>query len=264
MVQLTFKRYEIKYLLTHEQQDRLRILMDLYMTPDEWGPSTVCNVYCDTPTNLLVRRSAEHPMYKEKVRVRSYGVRAATDPVFVELKKKYDGVVYKRRCTLDAASARDLIAGRGTPSTQIERELDYTCRRYGGLEPSLFVAYDREAFYAKDDHEFRMTCDRRVRYRTHDLRLDARCRSGFRSFFRARVSLRCISPKSVLPTSACLSAKGSCGACPTYAKHARGTSLLRTCPFRPRPSHLPSKEERKQDRCLNHFFLRAPRVRHSS
>ena len=172
MVQLTFKRYEIKYLLTHEQQDRLRILMDLYMTPDEWGPSTVCNVYCDTPTNLLVRRSAEHPMYKEKVRVRSYGVRAATDPVFVELKKKYDGVVYKRRCTLDATSARDLIAGRGTPSTQIERELDYTCRRYGGLEPSLFVAYDREAFYAKDDHEFRMTFDRRVRYRTHDLRLD--------------------------------------------------------------------------------------------
>ena len=74
MLQLTFKRYEIKYLLTDEQRGRLGILMDRYMTPDEWGPSTVCNVYYDTPSHLLVRRSAEHPLYKEKVRTRSYGV----------------------------------------------------------------------------------------------------------------------------------------------------------------------------------------------
>lgn len=173
MVQLTFKRYEIKYLLTNEQRDRLRILMNLHMAPDEWGASTVCNVYYDTPSRLLVRRSAEHPDYKEKVRIRSYGVAKPGSPVFVELKKKYDGVVYKRRCTMEPTRAAELLAGRGDPKTQIERELDFTCRRYGGLEPAFFIAYDREAFYAKDDHEFRMTFDRRVRSRTYDLRLDA-------------------------------------------------------------------------------------------
>lgn len=173
MVQTTFKRYEIKYLLTEEQHDRLRILMDRYMAPDQWGPSTVCNVYFDTPSHLLVRRSAEHPDYKEKVRVRSYGIARPDSPVFVELKKKYDGVVYKRRCTMEPKRAAALLAGNGEPQTQIERELDFTCRRYGGLVPSFFVAYDREAFYAVDDHEFRMTFDRRVRSRTHDLRLDA-------------------------------------------------------------------------------------------
>lgn len=171
-VQLTFKRYEIKYLLTSEQHDRLRILMDRYMVPDEWGPSTVCNVYYDTPSRLLVRRSAEHPDYKEKIRVRSYGIRKPDDPVFVELKKKFDGVVYKRRCTMTTERAAALLAGKGDPQSQIEREIDFTCRRYGGLEPAFFIAYDREAFYAADDHEFRMTFDRRVRSRQHDLRLD--------------------------------------------------------------------------------------------
>ncbi len=172
MVQLTFKRYEIKYLLTSEQKNRLRILMDRYMVPDEWGPSTVCNVYYDTPSRLLVRRSAEHPDYKEKVRVRSYGIAKPDAPLFVELKKKYDGVVYKRRCTMDVQRATDLLAGKGDPQTQIERELDFTCKRYGGLEPAFFIAYDREAFYARDDHEFRMTFDRRIRTRNTDLRLD--------------------------------------------------------------------------------------------
>lgn len=171
MVQLTFKRYEIKYLLTDEQRARLQKLMDLYMVPDEWGPSTVCNVYYDTPSHLLVRRSAEHPDYKEKVRVRSYGERAADAPLFVELKKKFDGVVYKRRCTMEAGRATALLAGNGDPQSQIERELDFTCRRYGGLVPSFFIAYDREAFYATDDHEFRMTFDVRVRSRRHDFDL---------------------------------------------------------------------------------------------
>lgn len=173
MLQLTFKRYEIKYLLADEQRDRLRSLMDRHMVPDEWGPSTVCNVYYDTPTHLLVRRSAEHPDYKEKVRVRSYGIRKPGSPVFVELKKKYDGVVYKRRCTMDEDRAAALLAGQGDPRTQIERELDFTCRRYGGLVPSFYIAYDREAFYATDDHEFRMTFDRHVRSRTTRLRLTA-------------------------------------------------------------------------------------------
>ncbi len=169
MLQLTFKRYEIKYLLTEEQHDRLRVLMNDHMVPDEWGPSTVCNVYYDTPSHLLVRRSAEKPNYKEKVRVRSYGLRKEDGPVFLELKKKVDGVVYKRRATLDAEHARELLAGEGRPQSQIERELDYTCRRYGGLVPSFFIAYDREAFYDPCDHEFRMTFDRRVRTRTTDM-----------------------------------------------------------------------------------------------
>ena len=121
--QLVFKRYETKYLLDAEQRAALEGVLAERMVPDEHGPSTVRNVYYDTPTALLARRSAEHPAYKEKIRTRCYGAPHPFDPVFVELKKKCDGVVYKRRCELAPADARGLLAGRGRPQTQIEREL---------------------------------------------------------------------------------------------------------------------------------------------
>ena len=172
-VQLSFKRYEIKYLISDAQRERLMAVMASHMVPDEYGPSTVCNIYYDTPSNLLVRRSIEGGTYKEKVRTRSYGVAHPGDPVFLELKKKAEGIVYKRRATLSPERAEALLAGHGDPTTQIERELDFSIRRYGGLLPMTFLAYDREAFYAADDHDFRMTFDRRLRYRTHDVSLTA-------------------------------------------------------------------------------------------
>ena len=170
-MQLTFKRYEIKYQITEEQCARLMHAMSAYMVPDQYGPSTVCNVYYDTPTSLLIRRSLEKPLYKEKVRVRSYGTPSADQDVFLELKKKSDGVVYKRRATMSASRAEQFLAGNGDPQNQIERELDFSIKRYGGLVPATYIAYDRVAYYAAHDHEFRMTFDRRVRYRTEGLDL---------------------------------------------------------------------------------------------
>ena len=171
MTQMIFKRCEMKYLLTDEQRARLMGVMSEHMIPDEYGPSTVMNVYCDTPSSLLVRRSLEHPTYKEKVRLRSYGTLLPGEPVFLELKKKADGIVYKRRCTMPLERAEAFLACQGDPKTQIERELDFSIRRYGGLRKSAFIAYDREAFYAADDHEFRMTFDVRVRTRWDRLTL---------------------------------------------------------------------------------------------
>lgn len=165
MAQMVFKRYEIKFQLTEAQRARLEREMSAHMVPDEYGPSTVRNIYYDTPTHLLARRSAEHPYYKEKLRIRSYAPASTETPVFVELKKKCDGIVYKRRCTLPFAEGHALIMGTRAPETQIERELAFAAGRYEGLAPAMMVAYDREAFYAEDDHEFRMTFDRAVRCR---------------------------------------------------------------------------------------------------
>ena len=173
MVEYVFQRFEMKYLLADAQRERLEELMASHMAPDEWGASTVMNVYYDTPTHLLARRSQEHPLYKEKVRMRRYGVQPVEAPVFLELKKKCEGIVYKRRATLDPNFAAAMLAGHGAPRNQIEKELDFTIRRYGGLEPAAFIAYDREAFYATGDHDFRMTFDRRVRFRTDEVSLDA-------------------------------------------------------------------------------------------
>ena len=171
MAQMVFKRYEIKYQLTDAQRARLEREMAHHMVGDEYGPSTVRNIYYDTPTHLLARRSAEHPYYKEKLRIRSYRPAEGETPVFAELKKKCDGIVYKRRCTLPFAEAHALFMGEREPQTQIERELAFAAARYENLAPAMFVAYDREAFYAEDDHEFRMTFDRAVRCRWEDVQL---------------------------------------------------------------------------------------------
>ena len=169
--QFVFKRYEIKYLVTDEQRARLEQAMEPYMVADEHGESTICNVYYDTPSHLLIRRSCEKPVYKEKVRIRSYGRYAEGREMFVELKKKYDGVVYKRRTVADPARTAALLSGIAEPADQIEREIVFTAQRYGGLVPSCYIAYDRCAFFAKDDHEFRITFDRNIRTRMERLSL---------------------------------------------------------------------------------------------
>ena len=170
-VQMNFKRREVKYLLTDEQRARLMELFAEHMVADEWGASTVCNVYYDTPTQMLIRRSLEKPDYKEKIRVRSYGPAKEGKPVFLELKKKFDGIVYKRRCTAGLDTVDAFFSGTHEPATQIERELDFAIRRYEGIKPYVYLAYDREAFYGKNDHEFRVTFDRNIRFRTERVSL---------------------------------------------------------------------------------------------
>ena len=176
-VQCVFRRRETKYLLTEDERASLEALIGEHMVPDAHGPSTTRSVYLDTPDYLLARRSIEHPLYKEKLRLRSYRAPAGDDLVFLELKKKYDGVVYKRRTQTPYDRARLLARGEVPPRGQIEREIAAAVARYGdlaagGLRPAMLVAYDRVAFFGEDDPDFRMTLDRNVRYRTSDVRLD--------------------------------------------------------------------------------------------
>lgn len=172
--QMTFKRYEIKYMITKTQMAVIQKAMEEYVIADEHGKSTLCSLYFDTPDYLLVRRSLEHPIYKEKLRLRSYGVADNNQPVFVELKKKFDSVVYKRRVCMSAAEAYDyLLKGNPSMDSQITREIDYFLQMYKGIRPAVLLTYQRDAYYAKDDHEFRITFDDNLMWRDHDLRLDS-------------------------------------------------------------------------------------------
>lgn len=172
--QMTFKRYEIKYMITKAQMSLIQKAMAEHMIADEHGRNTLCSLYFDTPDYLLVRRSLEHPLYKEKLRVRSYGLSDNSHPVFVELKKKYDSVVYKRRVCMSAAAAHDYLwNGKPVMDSQIIREIDYFLQMYEGIHPTVLLTYQREAYYAKDDHEFRITFDNNILWRDYDLNLDS-------------------------------------------------------------------------------------------
>lgn len=170
--QTIFKRYEIKYMLDIRQLSLLKNEMKKYMIADAFGKSTICSLYFDTPKYLLIRRSMDHPMYKEKLRLRSYGVADENSTVFVELKKKYDSVVYKRRVAMTEKEALEyLLNHRKVMDTQITREIDYCMDVYKGIAPAMLLSYEREAYYARDDHEFRVTFDQNILWRNYDLSL---------------------------------------------------------------------------------------------
>lgn len=171
-IQTVFERTEKKYILTLSQRRRLLELVSSHIKPDEYGESTVCSLYFDTPDSRIIRQSMEKPVYKEKLRLRSYSTPKAGSNVFLELKKKYNGVVYKRRKTLEYTAAKDYIEDGVLPDdSQIMREIDWTMHYYKDIAPKMFIAYDRTAFYSKTDHELRITFDRNVRFRTDNLDL---------------------------------------------------------------------------------------------
>lgn len=134
------------------------------MKEDAYGVSMICNVYFDTPDHRLIRRSLEKPLYKEKLRLRSYGKATADSTVFLELKKKYKGVVYKRRVALTEAQAMAyLCESKRVGDTQILREMDYALSYYGDLRPAMYLCYDRVAFYGEEDPMLRLTFDDNMR-----------------------------------------------------------------------------------------------------
>lgn len=173
-VQCNFSRYEKKYILSAEQLAVMQAGMAPYVTADAYEHYTICNVYYDTEDFQLIRTSLEKPVYKEKLRMRSYGTPSGSDPVFVELKKKYDGVVYKRRVVLDADSAASYINDGILPAdeNQICHEIDWFMQSYHPV-PRVYIAYDRSAFAGTDDPELRITFDTNLRWRTTDLDLRA-------------------------------------------------------------------------------------------
>lgn len=166
-----FERLEQKYLLTDAQRAALEVALDGRFVPDEYGESRICSLYYDTPDYRLIRRSLDKPIYKEKLRLRTYGVPDGGSMAFAEIKKKYRGIVYKRRVGMTYTEAQRFL-GRDAPPpevTQISREIDRMFELYPGLRPAMLIAYDRTALFGADDHELRLTFDRAITWRTDDL-----------------------------------------------------------------------------------------------
>ncbi len=173
--QTVFKRYELKYILTTEQKEKILQAMSAYMILDKYGRATILNVYFDTADYRLIRRSIEKPAYKEKLRIRSYSRATNESTVFVELKKKYNDVVYKRRLPLGEGEAMGWVCKEGIcpVDVQISREIDYFINFYGKLQPTVFLSYEREAYYDKFGSDFRVTFDDTILCRCTDLSLCA-------------------------------------------------------------------------------------------
>ena len=171
--QNVFERYELKYFLTQAQKKALFQKMENRMKLDQYGRTTIRNIYYDTDSFRLIRDSLDHPVYKEKLRVRSYQRADSGDMVFVEIKKKFEDVVYKRRVAIPKTAAESWIDQRKEIpfKSQITSEIDYFLGFYEGIEAKAFLSYEREAYSDGKDPEFRLTLDENILARDEDLDL---------------------------------------------------------------------------------------------
>ena len=171
-IQTVFERHELKFVITQKQQEKLLSLFSDKLKGDEYGKSLIRNIYFDTPTYLLIRNSLDKPTYKEKIRLRGYGKMTESSVAFLEIKKKYKGVVYKRRIKLTEKDAMAYMTEcEKLPDSQISREIDYFVSYYENLAPRVALFYEREAYYSKDDDTLRITFDKNIQYRFDDLSL---------------------------------------------------------------------------------------------
>lgn len=167
-----FQRVEQKYLLTKEQFLALQNVLDTYFEKDKYYKSNIYNLYFDNTNNDIIINSIEKPPYKHKIRLRSYKEPTKNDEIFLEIKKKYKGTVYKRRISLTLEEWNDYYKKDIFPlhDTQIMKEIDYEIK-YFKLKPTYFVAYNRISYYSKEDENFRITFDNNLRSRKTNLKL---------------------------------------------------------------------------------------------
>ena len=171
--QEVFKRTEIKYLLSEEQYVALMQRLQGMAEIDRYGESDILNIYYDTPDFNLIRTSLEKPVYKEKLRLRSYGIPKDESTSFIEIKKKYKGVVYKRRIDAPYEKAKNYLDGQGEllQKSQIKAEIDAMKKGYAGLRPAMAISYKRIAMAGVQDPNLRITFDRQILWRTDKLDL---------------------------------------------------------------------------------------------
>lgn len=167
-----FERVEKKYILSAQQYQEFKRRIDTNIEEDTYNKYTICNIYFDTDSYDLIRESLNKPPYKEKMRLRSYGIPNEKDMVFIELKKKYDHTVFKRRlsCTLHEAEIFLKYGKAISGNDQVFHEIEYFMNFHHPY-PKLYLAYDRSAFRGKIDQDLRITFDFNIRYRNYDLHL---------------------------------------------------------------------------------------------
>ena len=168
-----FERTEIKYLLSHEQFIKLQEFLVNYARIDDYGKTRIHNIYFDTPDYKLIRTSLDKPVYKEKLRLRTYGDTNDFTNSFIEIKKKYKGIVYKRRVSGTYKKAYDYLVKDGHPldDSQISREIAGFIEMYEDLRPAMRISYDRIAMAGIYDPDFRVTFDTKIEWDTESLDL---------------------------------------------------------------------------------------------
>lgn len=178
MALLSFKRVERKYIVTASQKEALLKILKEHMDLDKFcvndATYKIQNIYYDTDDDILIKKSIQKPKYKEKLRARKY---VGTKKIFLEIKKKANGIVGKRRITLNQEELDDFVL-RGIPpkrekfiDNQVIKEIEYLLSLYK-VTPKVYISYERLALFDRIDPELRITFDDRIHCKRHNVVFD--------------------------------------------------------------------------------------------
>jgi hypothetical protein len=177
-----FNRYENKYKISGDIFIRLQDRLFSYMKMDAYNKEQftypICNIYYDSADSYLIRTSLSKPAYKEKLRLRSYGMPSKGSTVYVEIKKKFRGLTNKRRSGLKLDEAYSFLATGNLPihqpymNGQVLREVQYMLSQRE-LRPSVYLSYERRAFFGEDSSDLRVSFDTAITTRREDLLLES-------------------------------------------------------------------------------------------
>lgn len=170
-VNMTFERYEKKYIIPADKFSRLKTAIENHMIQDEYGLHTINTIYFDTDDYQIIRHSLSKPKFKEKLRLRCYGKATKYSTVYLELKKKYEGITYKRRVPLTLEEGKAYFKENKIPqlkNKQVLDEVDWFIKQFAP-EPKVFISYDRLAYYGMEDETFRVTFDANIRWRDYQI-----------------------------------------------------------------------------------------------
>lgn len=152
-----FNRYEYKYKIKISTANELMNIFNEMLNIDDYcskyGNYRIVNQYVDTLDNQLIRKSLTKPVYKHKLRIRTYNENPKPDNfVYFEIKKKYRGLVNKRRCKMTYHEAITLIKQKELPehnsyiNEQILKEITYILSD-NDYEVKNQIIYDRIAYF---------------------------------------------------------------------------------------------------------------------
>lgn len=167
-----FRRYEKKFIISQEQYEAILVNISKYMDCDKYCKDgnnySIFNIYYDTDNNDVISHSISKPYYKEKLRLRSYKAECSeNDKVFLEIKKKINGIVNKRRVVLTLKEAKRFIENGIRPvcldfeSKQVIHEIEYYLKNHK-VKPKVYISYSRKAYFAKENKDFRLTFDSKI------------------------------------------------------------------------------------------------------
>lgn len=179
-----FNRYELKYIFNAGIYKELFSALKPHLRMDEFGDEegfySISNLYFDTFDNFFHQQNLKRDKFRQKLRLRVYGNITLQDEVFLEIKKKYNGIVNKRRTLMKLGDAYRFLelnkedtdlSDFKSSNSQILKEI-FFLKSFYNLHPKTVLSYDRQALQGVKDPDLRVTFDRNIRSRGYDLKVE--------------------------------------------------------------------------------------------